>query len=46
MNKLKDLLSSKSVLVHYSLNRILGVVSGASSYGVGAVPFHTMEDGS
>lgn len=46
VNKLKNLLSSKSVLLHYSLNRPLGVVADASPYGVGAVLFHTMEDGS
>ena len=41
----KEGLFSDSLLVHYDLNRNLRLACDASSYGVGAVLSHVMEDG-
>lgn len=45
VDKLKDLLTSDKVLVHYSLQRPVAIVADASPYGCGGVLFHIMEDG-
>ena len=41
----KEGLTSDSLLVHYDLNRKLRLACDASSYGLGAVLSHVMEDG-
>ena len=41
----KDGLTSDSLLVHYNLNRELRLACDASSYGLGAVLSHVMDDG-
>ena len=41
----KEGLTSDSLLVHYDLNRTLRLACDASSYGLGAVLSHVMEDG-
>ena len=41
----KEGLTSDSLLVHYDLNRTLRLACDASSYGLGAVLSHLMEDG-
>ena len=41
----KDGLTSDSLLVHYDLNRELRLACDASSYGLGAVLSHVMDDG-
>ena len=41
----KEGLTSDSLLVHYNLNRDLGLSCDASSYGLGAVLSHVMDDG-
>lgn len=45
IDEMKRIVTSKRVLVHYSLQRPLGVVADASPYGCGGVLFHIMEDG-
>ncbi len=44
--KLKDLLSSDNVLVHFDNKLPLGLACDASSVGIGAVLFHRFPDGS
>ncbi len=44
--KCKSLLASDSVLVHYDPNRQLTLACDASSYGIGCVISHIMDDGS
>lgn len=44
--RVKDLLQSDDLLVHYDLNKPLVLSCDASPYGVGAVLSHVMEDGS
>ena len=41
----KESLTTDSLLVHYDLNRELRLPCGASSYGLGAVLSHVMDDG-
>ena len=41
----KEGLTSDSLLVHYDLNRELRLACDASSYGLGAVLSHVMDDG-
>uniref|UniRef100_A0A1Y1NHT7 RNA-directed DNA polymerase n=1 Tax=Photinus pyralis TaxID=7054 RepID=A0A1Y1NHT7_PHOPY len=41
----KNLLSSKSLLVHFDINKPLILTADASPYGVGAVLSHKMSDG-
>ena len=41
----KEGLTSDSLLVHYDLNRELRLACDASSYGLGAVLSHIMDDG-
>ena len=41
----KEGLTSDALLVHYDLNRTLRLACDASSYGLGAVLSHVMEDG-
>ena len=42
----KQQLCSETLLVHYNLNKKLILSCDASPYGVGAVLYHVMEDGS
>ena len=44
--KLKDLLSSENVLVHYNEKLPIGISCDASNVGIGAVLFHRYPDGS
>jgi transposase InsO family protein len=44
--KLKDMLGSDDVLVHYDPTKKLGIACDASEIGIGAVLFHRYEDGS
>ena len=44
--KLKELLSSENVLVHYDPKLPLGISCDASSVGIGAILFHRYPDGS
>ncbi|XP_065062450.1 uncharacterized protein K02A2.6-like [Rhopilema esculentum] len=44
--RLKDLLSSKNVLVHFEEKHTLGLACDASNSGIGAVLFHRFPDGS
>lgn len=44
-NKLKDLLSSENVLVHFNVMTPIGMACDASSTGIGAVLFHRYSDG-
>ena len=45
-NRVKKLLASAPVLAHYDEHLPLGVTADASSFGLGAVLFHTYPDGS
>ena len=44
--KLKDLLTSENVLVHYNSKLPIGISCDASNVGIGAVLFHRYSDGS
>ena len=44
--RLKDLLSSENVLVHFDEKHTLGLACDASNVGIGAVLFHRFQDGS
>jgi hypothetical protein len=44
--RLKDLLSSDSILVHLNKNLPIGIACDASNVGIGAVLFHRFKDGS
>ena len=44
--RLKELLSSENVLVHFDKNVPIGIACDASNIGIGAVLFHRFKDGS
>ena len=44
--KLKDMLASDQVLIHFDPNKPLGLACDASNVGIGAVLFHRLPDGS
>ncbi len=44
--RLKDLLSTENVLIHYDPSKPLGLSCDASNVGIGAVLFHRLPDGS
>lgn len=44
-NQVKNEIASERVLAHFDSNKPLVLATDASSYGIGAVLWHTFEDG-